>query len=662
MTYAHSSVSIRSMANAVRALSMDAVEKANSGHPGMPMGFADVATVLWTELLRHNPDVPQWPNRDRFILSVGHGSMLLYSLLHLTGYADMTIEELQRFRQLGSKTCGHPEYGHAAGIETTTGPLGQGLANAVGMALAERRMRSLMGEDIIHHHTYVVVGDGCLMEGIAQEALSFAAHQKLDKLIILFDDNGITIDGSTSLATSENHCARCRALGFDVHEVDGHDPVKITEALFKARASDAPSFIACKTTIAYGAPTKKGTSSSHGSPLGKDEIAGAREALDWNYAPFEVPQTIYDAWRESVQDNKRDYDAWCERYAALPEEKRADFERLMSGALPHAWVAALEEMKEATCAQPVNEATRQSSAKILEILTAHIPELIGGSADLTGSNLTKTSALEGMTPAKPDGRYVYYGIREHAMGAIMNGLALYGGCIAYGGTFLVFADYMRPAMRLSALMNLGVIYVMTHDSIGVGEDGPTHQPIEHLASLRAMPHLNVFRPADRIETIEAWALAIAARTKPSVLALTRQALPQLRYEYAQENKVAYGAYALRQSDDDRAVLVATGSEVSLAIEAYELLQQMGVHVRVVSMPCMELFFEQTEEYRTSLIPQNLPVVGIEAACSFGWHRILGARGAFVGLDHFGTSAPAKDVYRHMGLTSQAVVRAVQELI
>jgi transketolase len=653
----------RMLANAIRALSMDAVQQANSGHPGMPMGMADAATALWTGELKHNPDAPDWSDRDRFVLSAGHGSMLLYSLLHLTGYSDITVDEIKRFRQMGAKTCGHPEYGVAAGIETTTGPLGQGFGNAVGMALAERMMNARFGDGLVDHFTYAIVGDGCLMEGIAQEAATFAAHQKLNKLIVLFDDNGISIDGATSLSTSEDQVARFAALGWDVYAVDGHDAAAVAAALAQAKTTAAPSFIACKTTIGFGAPTKAGSSGSHGSPLGTEEIAGARAALGWDAAPFEIPSDILNVWQKSADAGKSAYAAWQTRFAACDAATQEEFTRVMSGELPEAWVQSVDALKREYTATPVKEATRQSSAHVLGTLTAAIPELIGGSADLTGSNLTKTAALTPVQAGAYGGRYLYYGIREHAMGAIMNGMILHGGFIPYGGTFLVFSDYMRTPIRLSSLMKQGVVYVMTHDSIGVGEDGPTHQPIEHLASLRAIPDVQVFRPADRVETLECWTLAVANRHAPSILALTRQALPQVRLEYTAENRSARGAYVLRGGTaSDKAVLIATGSEVHLAVEAAEKLSSEGVTVRVVSMPSMELFFKQSPAYQKDVLGENLPRIAIEAACSFGWHRVIGEHGTFIGIDRFGESAPAPEIYAHLGVTTDAIIAAVKRLI
>ncbi len=654
-------ISSKNHANAIRALSMDAVQAANSGHPGMPMGMADAATALWTQHLKHNPKAPFWPDRDRFVLSTGHGSMLLYSLLFLTGYEDMTLEDLKNFRQLGSKTCGHPEYGHASGIETTTGPLGQGIANAVGMALAERMMNAKYGDDLVDHHTYCLVGDGCLMEGMAQEAVSFAAHQRLHKLIVLFDDNGITIDGSTDLSTSEDHIKRFEALGWNAVRVDGHDAQAVSKAIAEAKNATMPSFIACKTTIGYGSPNKAGTSGSHGSPLGDDEITITKKALGWEHGAFEVPDEILLAWRDAGLRSHNDYEAWQKRFEAADAAVQDEFARTLSGELPGGWQEALDEMKREVCANPVKEATRKSSEEVLKVLTPLIPELLGGSADLTGSNNTKTGDQAPVQHDNYSGRYIYYGIREHAMGAIMNGLALHGGFIPYSGTFLVFSDYMRTPMRLSSLMGIRTIHVHTHDSIGLGEDGPTHQPVEHLAALRAIPNMHVYRPADRIETLECWTLALAHNTTTSTLALSRQGLPQVRLDYSAENKAAKGGYVLRGSEKDSVVLLASGSEVHLAVEAADALAKDGIHARVVSMPCMDLFFEQPKSYRDEVLG-NLPCVAVEAACDMGWHKIIGRDGIFIGMDSFGASAPAPALYEHFGITAEAVAKAVKRLI
>ncbi|WP_374441791.1 transketolase [Stella sp.] len=647
------------MANAIRALSMDAVEAAKSGHPGMPMGMADVATVLFTRFLSYDPADPAWPDRDRFVLSAGHGSMLLYSLLHLTGYADMTMAELRRFRQLGSRTAGHPEYGHAAGVETTTGPLGQGLATAVGMAIAERHLNATFGDGLVDHWTYVVAGDGCLMEGVSHEAISLAGHLKLGRLIVLFDDNSISIDGGTALSVSDDQPARFRACGWDVQSVDGHDPEAVAAAIERARATDTPSLIACRTQIAYGAPTKAGTSGAHGSPLGAAEIAGAREKLGWTAAPFEVPDDILAAWRDAGRRAAARAEAWRRRHAAAAD--RAEFDRRIAGDAPAGLAAALSEYKAALIAAPPKVATRQASGSTLDVLARAMPELVGGSADLTPSNNTKAKGQAVLQAGQYGGTYIHYGVREHAMAAAMNGLALHGGVVPYGGTFLVFTDYARPAIRLSALMGVRVVYVMTHDSIGLGEDGPTHQPVEHLAALRSIPNLHVFRPADAVETAECWELAIAARSTPSVIALTRQGVPALRQE-AGANRSARGAYVLAEADGPRRVtLLATGSEVGLAMEARRLLAGEGIAAAVVSMPSFELFAAQDAAYRAEVLG-SAPRVAVEAAVRFGWDRWLGERGAFVGMPGFGASAPSGDLYRHFGITAEAVAAAARDLV
>jgi transketolase len=655
-----SEITHQQRAGAIAALSMDAVEKAKSGHPGMPMGMADVATVLWGEVLHHHPEIPLWPDRDRFVLSAGHGSMLLYSLLYLTGYPDMTLEELKKFRQMGARTAGHPEYGHAAGIETTTGPLGQGLANAVGMALAERMMAARFGEELVDHYTYVVAGDGDLMEGISHEAASLAGHLKLGKLIVLFDDNGISIDGSTRLAVSDQTVMRFSALGWDVAEVDGHNPEAVLNALMNARSTAQPSLIACRTLIGKGAPKKGGTAGCHGAPLGAEEIAAAREAWGWPHAPFEIPQPILTAWRSTAERGKSRYAAWCARLDAAPPEVRTAFEAATRRDLGAAWVEALNAFKEHCGKNPRKEATRQSSGAVLEALVPALPALIGGSADLTGSNNTHTPFHRPISAEDYSGNYLHYGVREHAMGAIMNGLALHGAFVPYGGTFLVFSDYMRPAIRLAALMRQRVIYVMTHDSIGLGEDGPTHQPIEHLASLRAIPNLHVFRPADAVETAECWALALAASSTPSLLALSRQAVPQARTEGGEENRSARGGYVLREAKKAKATLIATGTELALALEAAAMLTHRNIPVRVVSMPCCELFDAQPESYRQQVLG-TLPRVVIEAGISQCWDRYLRPEDHFIGLSGFGLSAPAPEVYAHFGLTAEAITRKTDAL-
>ncbi len=648
----------KALANAIRALAMDAVEKAKSGHPGMPMGTADIATVLFTRFLKFDPAKPDWPDRDRFVLSAGHGSMLLYSLLYLTGYADMTRDEIENFRQLGSRTAGHPEYGHAAGIETTTGPLGQGIANAVGMALAERIVAARFGADLVDHYTYAIAGDGDLMEGISHEAASLAGHLRLGRLIVLFDDNRITIDGATTLCVSDDQLARFAACGWDAAAVDGHDPEAIAAAIERARRTEQPSLIACRTTIAYGAPTKAGTSSSHGAPLGADEIAGARKNLGWNAPPFEVPDEVLAAWRAAGGRGAADRAAWEARLAEQDPDLRATFARAIAGELPADWKAAVAAHKRDLATEKPSRATRQSSGAALEMLTAAIPEMIGGSADLTGSNNTRPKAFDAVHAGDFSGRYVNYGVREHGMAAAMNGMALHGGVIPYSGTFLVFADYLRPALRLSALMGKRVIHVLTHDSIGLGEDGPTHQPVETLASLRAIPNLCVFRPADAMETAEAWELALANATGPSVIALTRQAVPALRTNYSDDNLSARGGYILAAADGAaRVTLLATGSEVSLAMEARDRLQAAGAPTSVVSMPCWALFDAQPEAYRAGVLGEGTVRVAVEAAVRLGWDRYIGPAGGFVGMTGFGASAPAGQLYQHFGITVEAVTEA-----
>ena len=653
------------MANAIRALAMDAVEQARSGHPGMPMGLADVATVLFGRFLRFDPARPDWPDRDRFVLSNGHGSMLLYALLYLTGYPDIDIDEIRNFRQLGSRTAGHPEYGLAAGIETTTGPLGQGLANAVGMALAERSMAARFGGDLVDHRTYVVVGDGCLMEGISHEAISLAGHLRLDRLIVLYDSNDISIDGPTSLACSDDAKARFEAAGWHVQQADGHDPEAVAEAIAAARAEPRPSMIECRTVIGYGAPTKAGTAASHGAPLGADEIAGTRDGLGWHSAPFAVPDAILAAWRSLGERGRQARTAWEERRAALDEGRRAAFDGAAAGTLPSGLADELTAIKRRFAEEAPAIATRVANQRVIGAIAGALPQLIGGSADLTGSNGTKADALAPIAPGDYGGRYLHYGVREHAMGAVMNGMALHGGVIPYGGTFLTFTDYCRPAIRLSALMALRVIYVMTHDSIGLGEDGPTHQPVEHLASLRAIPNLLLFRPADAVETAECWELALANAERPSVLALTRQGVPCLRAEGGGDgsgNACARGGYVLREASakTPRVVLLATGSECAIADEARKMLEADGVPTRLVSLPCWALFDEQEPAYRAGVLGGGGTVrIAVEAAGTLGWERYVGPAGAIVGMRGFGASAPARDLYAHFGITAEAVVAAAK---
>ncbi|HZP68627.1 MAG TPA: transketolase [Pseudolabrys sp.] len=647
------------MANAIRALAMDAVEQAKSGHPGMPMGMADVATVLFTQFLKFNPADPTWPDRDRFVLSAGHGSMLLYALLYLTGYEAMPIDQIKRFRQLGSNTAGHPEFGHTPGVETTTGPLGQGLANAVGMAIAEKHLAAVFGDGVVDHRTYVIASDGDLMEGISQEAIALAGHLRLNKLIVLFDDNGISIDGALSLADSVDQIQRFEAAGWKALRIDGHDPAAIKAALEKAQSSDRPVLIACKTKIAYGAPTKQGSEKSHGSPLGAEEIAGTRKALGWTSAPFEVPADILKAWRAAGTRAQAAHADWKKRVAALDGSKRTEFERRMSGKIPQqALDAAIRAVKEKLAAQPKDIATRAASEFALESLVPALPEMIGGSADLTGSNNTRARNMKALSAADYAGRFIHYGVREHGMAAAMNGMALHGGIVPYSGTFLVFSDYCRPAIRLAAMMGKRVIHVMTHDSIGLGEDGPTHQPVEHLASLRAIPNLLVFRPCDAVETAECWQLALASENRPSVLALTRQNLPQLRNRSDAENICARGAYEIAGPEGRSDVSIfATGSEVAIAVEAARLLAERGTAARVVSIPCFELFLEQDEGYRRAIIGNSQIRIGVEAAVREGWDAIIGSDGIFIGMNSFGASAPYKELYKKFGITAEAIVHA-----
>ncbi|MBF0560694.1 MAG: transketolase [Alphaproteobacteria bacterium] len=659
-----SKVSHHDMANAVRFLAVDAVQKANSGHPGMPMGMADVATVLFSRFLRFDVTNPRWPDRDRFILSAGHGSALLYGLAYLAGYPDMDIDQVRNFRQFGSRTAGHPEYGQTLAAEMTTGPLGQGLATAVGFALAEKMLASRHGDAIVNHHTYVISGDGCLMEGVSQEAISLAGHLKLNKLILLWDDNHICIDGDTAKATSDDNIKRFEASQWATLRVDGHDAEAIAAAITTAHGSDKPTLIACRTVIGYGAPTLAGTEKTHGSPLGDKEIAGARAALGWNHAPFEVPEPVLAAWRAASRRGAAERESWQQRLLDLPETRRNEFLRTNAGELPGGLAATLNAFKRELSTQRPKVATRKASEMALEVLVPAVPEMVGGSADLTGSNLTLVKNMPIVTPTDPSGRYIHYGVREHGMAAAMNGLALHGGFIPYGGTFLVFADYCRPAIRLSAMMHQRVIYVMTHDSIGLGEDGPTHQPVEHLASLRAMPNVLVFRPCDPVETAECWALALSNQTRPSVLSLSRQNLPTVRTDHTDENLSARGAYILCEAEGGprRVTILATGSEVEIALKAREMLTTRGVPAAVVSMPSWELFDEQTAEYRAQVLGlghKGVIRVAVEALGTFGWERYVGLHGAVIGMRGFGASAPAAKLYEHFGITAEAVVTAVE---
>lgn len=642
------SASFTDCANAIRALSMDAVEAANSGHPGMPMGMADVATVLFQNYLKFDPADPHWPDRDRFVLSAGHGSMLIYSLLHLTGYARPTLEDIKNFRQVGSPCAGHPENFELAGVEATTGPLGQGLAMAVGMAIAERHLNATFGDALVDHRTWVIAGDGCLMEGINHEAIGLAGHLKLGRLIVLWDDNKITIDGAVSLSSSEDIPARYAATGWQVVECDGHDAASIAAAFDMALADDRPSLVRCRTIIGKGAPNKQGSSKVHGSALGKDEVAAARETLGWHHAPFEVPEGIRAAWQAAGRRGAEPHAAWKQRLAS--DGNRAAFEQ--RDTVSSDW---LKPYVDGLLANPQKVATRKASEMALEAINVALPQTIGGSADLTGSNNTLTKGLKPFTADDYSGRYVYYGIREFGMSAAMNGMALHGGVIPYGGTFLVFSDYARPAIRLSALQQTRVVYVMTHDSIGLGEDGPTHQPIEHMMSLRVIPNLDVYRPCDTVETAECWALALEKTDGPSLLALSRQNLPQLRTDGG-ENRSAKGAYRLLAAEAERhVVLIATGSEVEIAVAARAALEAQGIGADVVSMPSWERFDAQSEEYRNEVLPHHVLRVSIEAGTTMGWERYTGIAGLRIGIDQYGASGPAPALYAHFGLTAAAIV-------
>ncbi|MDD3181764.1 MAG: transketolase [Alphaproteobacteria bacterium] len=659
MTSPAADVLHKPMANAIRALAMDAVEKAKSGHPGMPMGMADVATVLWRHFLRFDPQNPSWPDRDRFILSAGHGSMLLYALGYLTGYSKMSLSEIKNFRQLGSQTPGHPERDLDIGAETTTGPLGQGISNSVGFALAERILNARFGDDLVDHRTFVIASDGDLMEGISHEAASLAGHLKLGRLLVYYDDNKISIDGSTDLSFTENVQERFRAYGWHVQEVDGHDPAAIAMATEAALAvADKPSLIACRTIIGYGAPAKQGTSGCHGSPLGEAEVAAARDVLGWTSPAFEIPDDILKSWRDVGRRNAMAQQAWTDRLTKSTEQE--EFTRTMAGVLPAALDETVLALKQKIAEDKPKHATRQSSGAVLTAVLPVMPELIGGSADLSPSNNTQVKGFGPITAPFYEGHYIHFGVREHAMAAAMNGMALHGGVVPYGGTFMQFADYCRPSIRLAALMKQRVVFVMTHDSIGLGEDGPTHQPVEHLAALRAIPNLLVMRPCDGIETAECWQLALHSETAPSLLALSRQGLPTLRDGTA-ENKSAKGGYVLSEAEGPRALtLLATGSEVSLAIQAQTLLKQEGIAAAVVSIPCFALFDRQDQAYRTSVLG-TAPRIAIEAGIRMCWDRYLGEKSAFIGLSDFGASAPAEALYKHFGITVEATVAAAKKL-
>lgn len=639
------------LANAIRALAIDGVEAAKSGHPGMPMGAADMATVLFARVLKFDAGAPNWPDRDRFVLSAGHGSMLLYALLYLTGYPDMTIEELKRFRQLGSRTAGHPEYGHAPGIETTTGPLGQGLATAVGMALAERRLAAEFGDDLVDHRTYVIASDGDLMEGVSQESIALAGHLKLSRLIVLYDDNHISIDGPTSLSDSVDQIARFHSAGWNAVRVDGHDQDAILGALEAAKAADRPTLIACRTTIGFGAPHKAGTSKAHGEPLGPEEAAAAKANLGWTAAPFEVPAAILETWRAAGRRGAQAREKWQARLAA--SDRKAEFERRLAGKLKPEVERAIVALKDKFAAEKPSMATRKSSEAAIDAITPHAPELLLGSADLTPSNNVKAKTVTEVSPGFFGGRYIHYGIREHGMAAAVNGLNLHGGFIAGGSTFLVFSDYCRPSIRLAALMGAHSVFVFTHDSIGLGEDGPTHQPVEHLASLRAMPNLVVLRPADAIETAEAWQVAMERRGGPTLLALTRQNVATVRAGGA-KNRVAEGAYEIAGAEGAKASLFASGSEVEVALAARDILAKEGIATRVVSVPSFELFAARPAAERAAVIGTAPVRVAVEAGVRQGWDAFIGSDGAFVGMTGFGASAPAKNLFPHFGITAEVV--------
>lgn len=648
------------MANAIRALTMDAVQAANSGHPGAPMGMADVASVLFNRFMNIDPTTDKWPDRDRFVMSAGHGSMLVYAINHLLGYSDMDINQIKNFRQMGFRTAGHPEYGHAKGIETTTGPLGQGISTAVGMALAERMHNARFDDDLVDHYTYVIAGDGCLMEGISHEAIDLAGNLGLGRLVVMWDDNSITIDGAVSLSSSMNQQMRFEAAGWHVQSVDGHDKDAVADAIEAAKADPRPSMIACKTIIGYGAPNKQGTSATHGAPLGEDEIALTRKALGWPHAAFEIPADVYDDWHAIATRGKEARLAWDKRLAASSNGEA--FTASLTAPDATALDAAINAYKHRLSKDAPKVATRKASQMALEVINATLPNTAGGSADLTGSNLTKTSQMQDISKGRFDGSYIYYGVREHGMAAAMNGIALHGGFLAYGGTFLAFADYCRGAIRLSALMGLPVSYVMTHDSIGLGEDGPTHQPVETVASLRAMPNTWVFRPADVVETAEAWQIAATSSTTPSVHCLSRQGLPTLRTNHTDTNMVAKGAYVLRDTAGARDVtLIATGSEVEIAVNAAEALARDGIKAAVVSAPCFELFATQDATYRADVLG-TAPRIGVEAAIEQSWGKLLGDNSAFVGMTGFGASAPIDELYNHFGITAQAVTAAAKKLL
>jgi len=652
------------MANAIRGLAMDAVEKAKSGHPGLPMGAADIATVLFTQFLKYDAAAPAWPDRDRFVLSAGHGSMLLYALLYLTGNPDMTLEQIKQFRQLDSLTPGHPENFHTSGVETTTGPLGQGLATSVGMALAEKMLAAEFGKKIVDHHTYVLVSDGDLMEGVSQEAIAMAGHWKLSKLIVLYDDNGISIDGPTSIADSVDQVKRFKSAGWAAELIDGQDQAAIAAAITRAQTSSKPSLIACRTTIGFGAPTRAGTAKAHGEALGADELRGAKDKLGISQEAFSVPDDVVKAWREAGHRGAAARKEWDARFAELGPRKRAEFERRLRHERPVSLAKALKAHKKALLETPLTAATRKSSEAAIEAIAAAMPfEFLAGSADLTGSNNNRAKSAEAFSAKTPKGRFIHYGIREHGMAAAMNGMALHGGIIPYGGTFMVFSDYCRPAIRLAALMGTGVVYVMTHDSIGLGEDGPTHQPVEHLAALRAIPNMRVFRPCDAVEVAECWELALNRIDGPTVLVLTRQNLPQLRTTAPDANPCSHGGYELVAAKGEAKVsLFASGSEVEIAVAAQKQLAERGIPARVVSVPSLELLLAQPADRLKAIIGAAPVKIAIEAAVRWGWDALIGIEGEFIGMHSFGASAPAKELYKKFGITAEAVVNAAMKRV
>jgi len=653
----------KDLSNAIRFLSIDAVQKANSGHPGMPMGMADVATVLFKYYLRFNPKNPEWINRDRFILSAGHGSMLLYSLLYLTGYKSISIEDIKNFRQLNSICAGHPEYIKNSGIETTTGPLGQGLSNAVGMAISEEILKKRYGSNLVNHKTYVIASDGDLMEGISHEAMSLAGHLKLKNLIVFFDNNKISIDGSTSLAVSDNYKKRFESYGWSFQEINGHNEKQILKAIKKSLSSKKPNIISCKTIIGYGSPNKSGKASSHGAPLGEEEVSLVRKKLKWKYEPFEISKDILNEWRKIGEKGILEEKKWNSIYNKKDKKIKDEITRITKNKLPHDFNDHIASLKKKIFDLKSAEASRKSSAFVIENITKNLPELIGGSADLSGSNNTKTKYSTIIKPSNFNGNYIHYGVREHGMAGIMNGMALHGGIIPYGGTFLIFSDYCKPSIRLSALMGLKVIYVFSHDSIGLGEDGPTHQPIEHLAHLRAIPNLNVFRPADTIETLECWETALKSSTNPSVIALSRQKIQFVTEALTNKNMSALGGYELKKTNSNPEItLIASGSEVEIAIDALNKLKKNNINSKVVSMPCQELFDKQPKEYREKVIEKNSKKISIEASSIFGWEKYVGSNGASLGLKTFGKSAPYKSIYEDFNLTSDSVVMIAKKML